>query len=100
MTPPPTQDEPQVGQVTLRYWAAARSAAGVAEEQVPVAGAVPLATLIADALTRHGGSEQLARVLGTCSVLVGDQPVGSKDPAMVLVQPGQSVEFLPPFAGG
>ena len=67
MTPPPTQDEPQVGQVTLRYWAAARSAAGVAEEQVPVAGAVPLATLIADALTRHGGSEQLARVLGTCS---------------------------------
>lgn len=100
MTPPPTQDEPQGGQVTLRYWAAARAAAGAAEEQVDVAGPVPLADLIAGALARHGDSERLARILGSCSVLVGDQPIGTADPAGVLVTPGQSVEFLPPFAGG
>jgi molybdopterin synthase sulfur carrier subunit len=100
MPPPPTQDEPQVGQITLRYWAAARSAAGVAEEQVPVTGPITLAALVAGALARHGGSERLADVLGSCSVLVGDRPVATEDPASVLVEPGQSVEFLPPFAGG
>jgi len=84
----------------LRYWAAARSAAGTAEEQVDVDGPVSLADLIAGALHRHGGSERLRAVLSSCSVLVGDQPLGKADPADVQVEPGQSVEFLPPFAGG
>jgi molybdopterin converting factor small subunit len=39
-------------------------------------------------------------VLGVCSVLVGDRPVGSRDPATVRLVPGDTVEFLPPFAGG
>jgi plastocyanin len=47
----------------------------------------------------HPGTN-LAAVLGVCSVLVGDQPVGSRDPASVEVAPGGTVEFLPPFAGG
>jgi hypothetical protein len=42
----------------------------------------------------------LPGVLEACSVLVGDQPVKSRDPEAVLVRPGQTVEFLPPFAGG
>jgi len=97
---PAAQDRPVRGQVTLRYWAAARAAAGTAEEQVPVEGPVSLAELIAGALTRHGGSATLEPLLASCSVLIGDRPVGSADPAAVFVQPGESVEFLPPFAGG
>ena len=100
MSTPPSQDRPVRGQVTLRYWAAARAATGVAEEQVPVDGPVPLAELVAGALERHGGSERLRGLIASCSVLVGDRPVASADPADVLVEPGQSVEFLPPFAGG
>ena len=33
-------------------------------------------------------------------VLVGDQPVGTLAPEAVVVPPGATVEFLPPFAGG
>mgnify|MGYP000978149611 FL=1 len=39
-------------------------------------------------------------MLQVCSTLVGDRPVSTDDPGDVLVQPGSSVEFLPPFAGG
>jgi molybdopterin converting factor small subunit len=100
VNPSAAQDGPVRGQVTLRYWAAARAATGVAEEQVPVDGPVPLAGLIAGALARHAGAKQLEPLLASCSVLVGDRPVASADPASVLVEPGQTVEFLPPFAGG
>lgn len=104
MSTPPAPDQPVLGQVaqqvTLRYWAAARSAAGVSEEQVPVDGPVSLAELVAAVLARRSDSERLRAVLASCSVLVGDRPVGSSDPAAVLVEPGASVEFLPPFAGG
>jgi hypothetical protein len=67
---------------------------------VAVDGPRTLAALVAGALARHGGSDRLGRVIASCSVLVGDRPVASADPATVLVQPGETVEFLPPFAGG
>lgn len=92
-----SHDEPERGQVTLRFWASARAAAGVAEAQVAVGGPVTLAFLVE---TAGAGNDRLARILGTCSVLLEDQPVGSQDPASVVVAPGQTVEFLPPFAGG
>jgi molybdopterin converting factor small subunit len=85
--------------VTVRYWASARAAAGVASDAVPVAGPVTLADLRELAVALHPGTN-LEAVLGVCSVLVGDRPVGSQDPAAVEVQPGETVEFLPPFAGG
>ena len=91
--------ETPVGAITLRYWAAARAAAGVAEDAVPASGPVSLADLRARAVALHPGTN-LEAVLGVCSVLVGDQPVGSRDPATVEVSPGDTVEFLPPFAGG
>jgi molybdopterin synthase sulfur carrier subunit len=96
----PTPDRPQVGQITLRYWASARAQAGVAEESVAVSGPLTLAELVAGAIERHGARNRLEQVLSTCSVLVGDRPVGTADRADVVVEPGQSVEFLPPFAGG
>jgi molybdopterin converting factor small subunit len=85
--------------VTVRYWASARAAAGVASDDVLVDGPVTLADLRERAAGLHPDT-RLAAVLAVCSVLVGDQPVGSQDPASVEVLPGQSVEFLPPFAGG
>lgn len=94
------QDSPQVRpQVRLRYWAAAASAAGVSSDQVEVSGPVTLTWLRDEALARHD-SPRLGEVLAVCSVLVDDRPVTSADPGEVLVRPGQSVEFLPPFAGG
>lgn len=95
-----TPDEPLVGQVTLRYWASARAEAGLAEESVDVPGPVTLAWLIAGAIARHGVGNRLAAVLSSCSVLLGDRPVATSDPATVRVLAGESVEFLPPFAGG
>lgn len=85
--------------VTLRYWAAARAATGVSEEQVPLAGPVPLSALVATVLAAHP-DPRTASVIGVCSVLVDDRPVASLDPDDVLVHPGARVEFLPPFAGG
>jgi molybdopterin converting factor small subunit len=95
------QVQPPAGQITLRYWAAARAATGVAEETVDVPGPVSLAELIAGATARYGGpGSRTAAVLGSCSILLGDRPVATEDPATVEVEPGQTVEFLPPFAGG
>lgn len=85
--------------IRLRYWAAARGAAGTSEETVDVPGPVSLATLVEEAVRRHPDS-RLADVLAVCSVLVGDRPVSAQDPGAVEVEPGATVEFLPPFAGG
>ena len=68
-------------------------------EPLAVTGPVSLAEVTQQVLALHRGS-RLERVLAVCSVLVGDSPVGTRDPGQVLVAPGSSVEFLPPFAGG
>ena len=85
--------------IRVRYWAAARSAAGVAEETVDVADPITLAELRAELVELHPEG-RLSDVIRVCSVLVGDRPVSSGDPAAVVVRPGETVEFLPPFAGG
>jgi molybdopterin converting factor small subunit len=94
------QTSPTAGHVRLRYWASARAAAGVEEDFLEVTGPVTLSALRARAQALHAGSSRFATVLGTCSVLVEDRPVGSADPGTVQVSPGETVEFLPPFAGG
>lgn len=94
------QDQPLVGQITLRYWASVRALTGVAEESVAVTGPVTLAVLIAGCVDRFGTGNRLEALLSTCSVLLGDQPVATEDAREVVVCAGQSVEFLPPFAGG
>lgn len=85
--------------IRIRYWAAARAAAGVAEESLEVSGPLTLGEVVRRVLARHE-SPRLAEVIGVCSVLVGDQPMKSRRPEDVVVQPGTQVEFLPPFAGG
>lgn len=83
--------------MTVRYWAAVRSAAGVAEEQVD---ARTLADLQREILRRHRDSARFADVLSVCSTLVESVPVGARDPSEVTLSPGDTVELLPPFAGG
>jgi len=89
-----------VGHVTVRYWAAAWAAAGVDAEPVPVEAGGTLADVLAEIRSRHGARSRLAEVLAVCSVLVGDRPVGSRAPEDVRLAAGDTVELLPPFAGG
>ena len=88
-----------VAPIEVHYWASARSAAGVASDALEVDGPITLAEVVRRALELHPGTK-LRDVLQICSTLVGDRPVNAEDPASVLVEPGSSVEFLPPFAGG
>ena len=85
--------------VTVRYWAGARAAAGTAEDSFDVDGELTLADVVARVLERHPG-DRMSRTVAVCSVLLGDRPVRSQDPATVVVAPGSVVELLPPFAGG
>ena len=85
--------------VRVRYWAAAKAAAGTAEDLLQVTGPLSLAEVRRLSAALHPGT-RLAQVLDACSVLIGDQPAGSRPADEVQVDPGSSVEFLPPFAGG
>jgi molybdopterin converting factor small subunit len=94
------QVDSTAGQVRLRYWSSARAAAGTDQDVIEVGGPVSLREVHGRAKALHASSARFAAVLDTCSVLVGDRPVASADPDSVTVEPGQTVEFLPPFAGG
>jgi molybdopterin synthase sulfur carrier subunit len=96
----PADDQTTLGQVTMRYWASARAAAGTASDALDVPGPVPLADLLQRVRTAHADSSRFSDVLACCSVMVGDRPVTTDDPSAVIVEPGATVEFLPPFAGG
>lgn len=80
---------------TVRYWAAARAAAGTSSDQL--AGGT-LAEALAAAVAAHG--ERLERVLAVCAYVVDGDPVGSRPHASVALAPGSLVDVLPPFAGG
>lgn len=84
-----------VAAVTVRYWAGARHAAGVEQDVVEAA---TLAEALAAALSRHDAV--LARVLGVCSFVVNEEPVGKRAHGEVRLADGDVVEVLPPFAGG
>ena len=86
------------GEIVVRYWAAARAAAGIDQERFPAP--TTLADLLGAVRDRHRDRPRLADVLAVCSVLVGDRPVGTRDPASVVLGPDDTVELLPPFAGG
>lgn len=76
---------------TIRYWAAARAAAGRAEE--PCEGAT-LAAVVETVSAVHG--PELARVLAHCSFLVD----GVRARPETVLADGAEIEVLPPFAGG
>ena len=80
---------------TLRYWAAVKAEAGVAEE---VLVAEDLAALLRAA--RTGRSDRFVTVLSRCSYVVDGTPVGGRDHATVALTAASIVDALPPFAGG
>jgi molybdopterin converting factor small subunit len=98
-TGPGADARDETPRITVRYWASARAAAGVETDDLTVSGALTLTDVVRRAAALHPGT-RLPGVLEACSVLLGDVPVKSRDPDAVLVRPGQTVEFLPPFAGG
>ena len=80
---------------TIRYFGAARAAAGTAQEKVTVSDAVTIALVLASAVERHG--PKLAKVLPRCSYLL--DAIAVHDTAAP-VSDGQILDILPPFAGG
>lgn len=82
--------------VTMRYWAAAKDAAGVSEQSVT---ADTLAEALA-AVTRSGDRAVLRAVLARSSFLVDAAPVGRRAAESIQLQDGNVIEVLPPFAGG
>jgi molybdopterin converting factor small subunit len=82
--------------VTLRYWAAAKDAAGVAEETI---AADTLAGALAGAGARTGRG-RLREVFARSSFLIDGQPVGVRPAEAVELADGAVIEVLPPFAGG
>ena len=83
--------------VTVRYWAAAKQAAGVAEE---ILTAGTLAELLTAVLARHPAAPALEGVLARSSFLVDGEQAGNRPPGSVTLREGAVVEVLPPFAGG
>jgi sulfur-carrier protein len=115
--------------VTLRYWAAAKEAAGIAEEAVSAAtlaealaaasgdpsGGGPDGTAAAERPDeraerpderaerpdeRAERNARLRAILIRSSFLVDGNPVGTRAPEAVVLDDGAVVEVLPPFAGG
>jgi sulfur-carrier protein len=89
--------------VTLRYWAAAKEAARIAEETV---SAATLAEALAAARGKTDGSgeagqdSRLRAVLARSSFLIDGTPVGRRAPEAVVLSEASVIEVLPPFAGG
>lgn len=85
--------------VTIRYWAAAKDAAGVAAESID-------AGTLADALSAalggrdHDGGERLRGVLARSSFLIDGQPAGVRPHREITLADTAVIEVLPPFAGG
>jgi sulfur-carrier protein len=86
-----------MAKVTIRYWAAAREAAGTSEEEVQ-------ASTLADALGAVAASRlpgtALKTVMARSSFLVDGSPAGRRDHASIELADGSVIEVLPPFAGG
>ncbi len=80
--------------LTVRYFAAARAAAGAESEVLRVAPETTVAMLV-DTLAARGS--ELARVLRRCSFLCDG--IAVRDEATELFD-GQIIDVLPPFAGG
>lgn len=79
-----------MAKVTMRYWAAARAAAGRESELTD-------GSTLGDVLAEVSRDKpELARVLGICTFLVDS---ARAEPSTVLPE-GAVVDALPPFAGG
>lgn len=76
----------------IRYFAGAAEAAGTEEEQIEGS---TVGEVLASARTAHG--DRLTEVLERCSVLHAGRYV---DQESTPVEAGDTIDVLPPFAGG
>lgn len=81
--------------VTVRYFAAARAAAGVEAEVVEVPQGTTVDILLKTVRAAHG--EALGRVLDRCSFLLDEVAVRDREAPL---HDGALLDVLPPFAGG
>ena len=81
--------------ITVRYFAAARAAAGVEVDKVQVASDSTVADLLNAVRAEHG--PEFARVLARCSYLLDEVAVRNHDAP---VADATNLDVLPPFAGG
>ncbi|OBK24100.1 molybdopterin synthase sulfur carrier subunit [Mycobacterium asiaticum] len=81
-------------EVTVRYFAAARAAAGTEMETLSVRTGTTVAELVKQLADR---GTQLATVLSRCSYL--RDGIAVRDEASAL-SAGDTIDVLPPFAGG
>ena len=86
-----------MAKVTIQYWAAAKQAAGVAEESVE---AGTLAEALEEIVARRGDDGRLRSVLARSSFLVDGTPAGRQMAAELVLTEAARVEVLPQFAGG
>jgi len=77
-------------EVTVRYWASARAAAGCDSERFT---GQRVGDVLATAAAAHAGLEV---VLGVSTILLDGRPVAASDE----LPQGAILEVLPPFAGG
>lgn len=82
--------------VTVRYFGAARAAAGTESELVPLPAAATVGDLLTLVAERHGA--ELAHVLRRCSYLLDE--IAVTDLAGRRPLDGSTLDVLPPFAGG
>jgi molybdopterin synthase sulfur carrier subunit len=86
-----------MARVTIRYWAAAKDAAGADAESLD---AGTLAEALAAAVSRRGDNHRLPAVLARSSFLVDGAPAGGRPREGIVLRDGATIEVLPPFAGG
>lgn len=81
--------------VAVRYFAAARAAAGVEIEKVRLSADATVEDLLDAVCATHGA--ELSRVLDRCSFLLNEVAVRDRT---VSVTEDATLDVLPPFAGG
>ena len=86
-----------MAKVTIRYWAAAKEAAGTPEEAVEAA---TLAGALNVALATRAPGSRLRDVLARSSFLVDATRANRALADTITLRDGAVIEVLPPFAGG
>ena len=86
-----------MSRVIIRYWAAAKDAAGLPEESVE---AVTLRDALNAVVASRKPGSRLAEVIARSSFLVNADPVGRAAKESIILDDGAVIEVLPPFAGG
>jgi len=90
--------------ITINYWAQARQAAGIASEQVELAGPPSISELLRQLVQSHGDPLRRLVLNGddkphpSILLFIGEDQV-LVDAARV-VNPGEVLNILPPIAGG